>query len=165
MLGFATVLSGGASPFRVEVPLPGAAGDWREGRFGYPVAACWRNYPKSRRRFDHGLHKWHGYGCLRADWSWNPLHPQGEFGFLYILLPISGIRVIRGSNCAFWDYTDSRSLLDHWFGQGHGRPARDVMPNPKRLWSLLLKVGTSGPLVRSLNNGHACRVSLTRRSS
>ena len=39
-----------------------------------------------------------------------------------------------------------------------------VIPNPKRLWTLPLKVGASGPLVRSLNNGHAVRVSLTRRS-
>jgi zinc-finger of transposase IS204/IS1001/IS1096/IS1165 len=34
-------------------------------------------------------------------------------------------------------------------------PARDLIPTPKRLWTLPLKAGTSGPLVRSLPNGHA----------
>ncbi len=42
---------------------------------------------------------------------------------------------------------------------------REIIPTPKWLWTLPLKVGTSGSLVRPLHNGHAGRVSPTRRSS
>ena len=49
-----------------------------------------------------------------------------------------------------------RSGSDH---ENHAANCR-LIPNPKSLWMLPLKVGTSGPLVRSHINGHAGRVSL-----